>query len=78
MLKKMLPSVIIIAIAIAGTAAMVMTKSPPQAIEKSAQKTLVNVITAKSSNITFVIPSQGIVQPRTKTTIVTEVSGLVV
>jgi len=77
-MKKILPSILIIALALIGSAAMVMTKTAPQAEEDSEPLTLVNVVSAQSSNITFAIPSQGIVQPRTKTTIVTEVSGLVV
>jgi len=77
-MKKIFPSILIIALALLGTTAMVMTKTAPESQEDRESATLVKVVSAHSSNITFAVPSQGIVQPRTKTTIVTEVSGLVI
>jgi len=77
-MKKIIPAIIIISVALAITAVMIISKKAPaiKAVEESI--ILVNTIEAKSTDVTLIIESQGMVQPRTETTLVTEVAGLVI
>jgi RND family efflux transporter MFP subunit len=76
-MKKIIPSLLIVALAGVATATMVINKQPPAARTARESSVLVNTVEAKSADVTFTIESQGTVMPRTETTIVTEVAGLV-
>ena len=77
-MQKVIPAIIIISVALVITAVMIISKKAPavKAVEESIL--LVNTIEAKSTDVTLIIESQGAVQPRTETTSVAEVAGLVI
>ncbi len=76
-LKISLPIVLIVAAALAA-AALFAARTP--AVQKPAPPPtlLVDVAVAKREPVTFTVRSQGVVAPRTRTTMVSEVSGTIV
>ena len=76
-LKITLP---IVLIAVAALAAMALFAARTPAVQQPAPPPtlLVDVAVAKRAPVTFVVRSQGVVAPRTRTTLVSEVSGTVV
>lgn len=76
-LKISLPIILIVAAALAAVA-LFASRTP--AVQKPAPPPtlLVDVAVAKREPVTFVVRSQGVVAPRTRTTMVSEVSGMIV
>ena len=76
-LKISLPIIVIVA-AVLAAAALFAAREP--AAQKPAQPPtlLVDVAVAKREPVTFAVRSQGVVAPRTRTTLVSEVSGTIV
>ena len=80
-LKRMgrfLLPVVIVGAGVMLTAAMIIFKEQPESTPVAERIAAVDVMTARSADITFTIASQGTVTPRTETTIVSEVSGKVI
>lgn len=75
--KLILPIIIIIA-AISSAAALVKFKPEPEQSDVIQTSILVDVITVTPQNTYITVASQGTVEPRTRTNIVSEVSGQVV
>ena len=76
-LKILLPIVVIV-FAILAALALFAARTPAEQQPASAPTLLVDVAEAKREQVTFVVRSQGVVAPRTRTTLVSEVSGLIV
>ena len=76
-LKILLPIVVIV-FAILAALALFAARTPAEQQPASAPTLLVDVAQAKREQVTFVVRSQGVVAPRTRTTLVSEVSGLIV
>lgn len=76
-LKILLPIVVIV-VAILAALALFAARTPAEQQPASAPTLLVDVAQAKREQVTFVVRSQGVVAPRTRTTLVSEVSGLIV
>ena len=76
-LKISLP---ILLIAAAALAALALSAARTPAVQKPAPPPtlLVDVAVAKREPVTFTVRSQGVVAPRTRTTLVSEVSGMIV
>jgi RND family efflux transporter MFP subunit len=73
---KLLP-VIIIGIGVALTATLISSRETPQSRPVSERTISVETMTVHGRSLTFTVMSQGSVQPRTQTTLVSEVSGRV-
>ena len=76
-MKRIIAPIIIVAVAGAITAALIMNRPDPVVKAPEERVTLVEVQTASASDMLFSVSSQGTVEPRTQTTLVAEVSGLV-
>ena len=76
--KKILPPVIIILVAGGATAAMVWQKQEAEKTPVSETVTLVETVSLQSRDINFTVESQGNVSPHTDTTLVSEVSSVVI
>ncbi|MEM9057562.1 MAG: efflux RND transporter periplasmic adaptor subunit [Pseudomonadota bacterium] len=68
----------ILAVAVGGTAVMVSLKPPPEKKVSTRQDILVDVQPLTAASVSFVVDSQGTVQPRTETVLVAEVAGPIV
>lgn len=77
MLSKIFLPIVIIAISTAAAVWMFMQKDPPQTIDKRPPSMLVDVMRAYAANEKITVKAQGSVTPRTQTTLVSEVSGLI-
>lgn len=77
MAKFLLPFIIIIA-AIGATATMIKFKSDPEQSEVIITSVLVDVISVLPEDTYITVPSQGTVEPRTRTNLVSEVAGQVI
>ena len=76
-LKILLPIVVIV-FAVLAALALFAARTPAAQQPAPAPTLLVDVAQAKREQVTFVVRSQGVVAPRTRTTLVSEVSGLIV
>ncbi|MFT7091437.1 MAG: RND family efflux transporter MFP subunit [Candidatus Azotimanducaceae bacterium] len=77
-----MPSKIILPIAIITLCSaialwMFVQKDPPQTIDKTPPVMLVDVMRAQAATATITVTAQGSVTPRTQTTLISEVSGLI-
>jgi RND family efflux transporter MFP subunit len=77
MLSKIIFPIVIIAISTVAAVWMFMQKDPPQTIDKKPPSMLVDVMRAHAANEKITVKAQGSVTPRTQTTLVSEVSGLI-
>jgi len=77
MLSKIILPIVIIAISTAAAVWMFMQKDPPQTIDKKPPSMLVDVMRVHATNEKITVKAQGSVTPRTQTTLVSEVSGLI-
>ena len=77
MLSKIILPIAIIAISTAAAVWMYMQKEPPQTIDKKPPSMLVDVMRVHAANEKTTVKAQGSVTPRTQTTLVSEVSGLI-
>lgn len=77
MLSKIILPIAIIAISTAAAVWMFMQKEPPQTIDKKPPSMLVDVMRVHAANEKTTVKAQGNVTPRTQTTLVSEVSGLI-
>ena len=77
MLSKIILPIAIIAISTAAAVWMFMQKEPPQTIDKKPPSMLVDVMRVHAANEKTTVKAQGSVTPRTQTTLVSEVSGLI-
>lgn len=78
LLKIVLPSVLMIALAVAAVVMLARNRPAPPEREPTVTAMMVDVIEAESSVGHFSVEAQGTVQPRTETTIAAEVSGRLV
>ncbi|MFP6803194.1 MAG: efflux RND transporter periplasmic adaptor subunit [Pseudomonadales bacterium] len=69
--------IVIIAISSAAAVWMFMQKDPPQTIDKKPPSMLVDVMRVHATNEKITVKAQGSVTPRTQTTLISEVSGLI-
>ena len=77
MLKKILLPFMIMLISAAAATWMTFQNAAPATIKASAPVMLIDVIKATSSTVQIQVSAQGTSTPRTRTTIVSEVSGLI-
>lgn len=77
MAKFLLP-IIIIVVAVMASGALIRTKSEPEQSEVIITSVLVDVISVLPEDTYITVASQGTVEPRTRTNLVSEVSGQVV
>jgi RND family efflux transporter MFP subunit len=77
MLSKIILPIAIIAISTAAAVWMFMQKDPPQTIDKKPPSMLVDVMRVHATNEKITVKAQGSVTPRTQTTLISEVSGLI-
>jgi len=70
--------VFIVGVGVMLAGAMIIFKEQPESTAVAERVAAVEIMTARSADITFTIASQGTVTPRTETTIVSEVSGKVI
>ena len=70
--------VLVIAAGIYGARAMIAARPEPPKVVIEAPAVLVEVATARREPVTFTVQSQGSISPRTRTTLVSEVSGQIV
>jgi RND family efflux transporter MFP subunit len=75
--SKIILPFVIIAICTAAALWMFMQKDPPQTIDKKPPTMLVDVMRAQATSERITVTAQGSVTPRTQTTLVSEVSGLI-
>lgn len=77
LLKILLPILVLV---VAGTAALLLAGARPPTVQQPSPPPilLVDVAIAQRQPVTFVVRSQGVVEPRTRTTLVSEVSGQIV
>ena len=75
--KKILPPLVIILASIGVTAAMISQKKDPDKSEVQEPVVLVETLRVQQEDMRFSIASQGNVAPRTETTLVSEISGVV-
>jgi RND family efflux transporter MFP subunit len=75
--SKIILPIVIIAISTAAALWMFMQKDPPQTIDKKPPSMLVDVMRVHATNTKITVTAQGSVTPRTQTTLVSEVSGLI-
>jgi RND family efflux transporter MFP subunit len=77
MLSRIILPIVIIAISTAAAVWMFMHKDPPQTIDKKPPSMLVDVMRVHAANEKITVKTQGSVTPRTQTTLISEVSGLI-
>lgn len=77
MINKLFIPALIIAFSIAGALWMYSQQSKPKTFQPELPVMLVDVIKAKSTMVQIEVKAQGTVTPRTQTTLVSEVSGLI-
>ena len=77
MLSKIILPIVIIAVSTAAAVWMFMQKEPPQTIDKKPPTMFVDVIRVNATNEKITVTAQGSVTPRTQTTLISEVSGLI-
>lgn len=77
MLNKLFIPALIVAFSIAGALWMYSQQSEPKTIQPELPVMLVDVIKAKSTLVQIEVKALGTVTPRTQTTLVSEVSGLI-
>jgi RND family efflux transporter MFP subunit len=76
--KQTFQSAAVIIIALVIAVAFFVLKSPPETITTVPQALNINVALAEKQTLSVAVSSQGTVQPRTETTLVTEVSGKII
>lgn len=76
-MKRIIVPIFIVAVASAITAALILNRPNPVVNAPEERVTLVEVQTVNARDMQFSVSSQGTVEPRTQTTLVAEVSGLV-
>ena len=76
-MKKFIPPIAIILVAGGATAAMVWQKKEPEKNEVKEPVIVVETVNLQSRDIHFTVVSQGNVSPHTDTTLVSEISGVV-
>ena len=76
-LKRILTPVVIILLASGATAAMIWQKKEPEKNEVEESVVMVETINLKSRDMNFRISSQGNVTPHTETTLVSEISAVI-
>ena len=77
MLSNIFLPIVIITVSTAAAVWMLTQKDPPQTIDKKPSSMLVDVMRAQVTNEKITVMAQGTVTPRTQTTLVSEVSGLI-
>ena len=77
MMNKLFIPALIVAFSIAGALWMYAQQSEPKTFQPELPVMLVDVIKAKSTLVQIEVKAQGTVTPRTQTTLVSEVSGLI-
>ncbi len=77
MMNKLFIPALIVAFSIAGALWMYAQQSEPKTFQPELPVMLVDVIKAKSALVQIEVKAQGTVTPRTQTTLVSEVSGLI-
>lgn len=75
--SKIILPIVIIAVTSLAALWMVMQKDPPQTVDTKPPTMLVDVMRAHAANSTITVMAQGSVTPRTETTLISEVSGLI-
>jgi len=78
MLRKIVIPFGILLIAVALAAFMGVFKKKPEKKEREIPPTYVDTIEARAKDLTFIVESQGTVEPRTETTLIPEISGKIV
>lgn len=76
-LKYAIP-VVVIGVGIFGAQMMIAARPEPPKVAVKAPAVLVEVATAAREAVTFTVQSQGSISPRTRTTLISEVSGRIV
>ncbi len=76
-MKRVIIPIGIILIASALTASMILYKKEPEKKELSKGALLVDTIALKKQDVRLTVSSQGNITPRTETTLISEISGLV-
>jgi len=77
MLSKIILPIVIIAISSAAALWMFLQEDPPQKIDNKPPTMLVDVMRAQATNVTITVTAHGSVTPRTQTTLIPEVTGLI-
>jgi RND family efflux transporter MFP subunit len=77
MINKLFIPALIVAFSIAGALWMYFQQSKPKTFQPELPVMLVDVIKAKSTTVQIEVKAQGTVTPRTQTTLISEVSGLI-
>ena len=77
MINKLFIPALIVALSIAGALWMYFQQSKPKTFQPELPVMLVDVIKVKSTRVQIEVKAQGTVTPRTQTTLVSEVSGLI-
>ena len=77
MLTKTILSITIICVSLTAAVWMYNQKSPPQTAETSPPTMFVDVMRAQSTDAKIMVSAQGSVTPRTETTLISEVAGLI-
>lgn len=76
--KSIIAGVVIVGLGIAAISTMMANKPQPPKKPPQLNSPLVEVITPQAQTVQFKVEAHGVVQPRTETTLVSEVSGVVV
>ncbi|MFT5011831.1 MAG: RND family efflux transporter MFP subunit [Patiriisocius sp.] len=77
MRSKLILPIVIIASSTLAALWMYMQKDPPQTVDTKPPTMLVDVMRAHTASATITVTAQGSVTPRTETTLISEVSGLI-
>lgn len=77
MSTKTILSITIVCVSLAAAVWMYNQKSPPQTVEASPPTMFVDVMRAQIANVKIAVSVQGSVTPRTETTLISEVAGLI-
>ncbi|HCC43378.1 MAG TPA: efflux transporter periplasmic adaptor subunit [Gammaproteobacteria bacterium] len=77
MTSKITLPLIILSISAAIASLLILQKEPPRTVDSERPTMLVDVVRARSGSTQVVINAQGTVVPRTQTTMVSEVAGLI-
>ena len=75
--SKIIFPIVIVAISIAAAVWMFIQKDPPQTIDRKPPTMFVDVMRVKAATEKITVTAQGSVTPRTQTTLISEVSGLI-
>lgn len=78
MLVRILVPILLILGAIGVTTLMVIARPEAKQVDKDPPRLLVETIRARREDVSVTVPSQGNVEPRTRTSLVSEVSGQIV